>query len=196
MSPDRLRLGAVLPDYGKNGNSHMKIYLDNGKRTYDLDLFRSSFGNLMRSDDLYLGYYLHLVQDILFRHFVYDKYHWDPLVPGNIERLHKDYSAANSYIISEYGLMNDIVIPEGFENEDICHICSFDTERLVKSMKSYFLPVEYKDIFFFTKEMSDEFIHLAVGYCIEETERLKNNNGMDMYDYAWSHNNSGSISEK
>ncbi|SFP84429.1 hypothetical protein SAMN04487928_109119 [Butyrivibrio proteoclasticus] len=39
----------------------------------------------MRQDDLYLGYYLHLVQDMCYRHFVYDKYHWNPMIPGNVE---------------------------------------------------------------------------------------------------------------
>lgn len=29
----------------------------------------------MLKDDLYLGYYLHLVQDALYRNFVYDRYH-------------------------------------------------------------------------------------------------------------------------
>lgn len=52
----------------------------------------------MKTDDLYLGYYLHLVQDICYRHFVYDKYKWNPMIPGNVEKLHKDYSIINIYV--------------------------------------------------------------------------------------------------
>ena len=38
---------------------------------------------------------MHLVQDILFPHFVYDDYKWNPVPGGNIERLHKDYGLIN-----------------------------------------------------------------------------------------------------
>ena len=62
----------------------------------------------MREDDFYLGYYLHLVQDVLYRRFVYDKYHWNPMIPGNVERLHRDYAIVNGYIIKKYNLVNDL----------------------------------------------------------------------------------------
>ena len=64
----------------------------------DFELFRSKYGELMKTDDLYLGYYLHLVQDICYRHFVYDKYKWNPMIPGNVEKLHKDYSIIKIYV--------------------------------------------------------------------------------------------------
>ena len=64
---DRLLLGAVLPDLcaDEYPNSHLKLRIRGGtKNTYDLAAFRNSYGNLMAEDCLYLGYYLHLVQDI------------------------------------------------------------------------------------------------------------------------------------
>ena len=90
---NRLKFGAILPDVyaaGKStADSHFKIGVcGNNKRTYDFTRFKALFSDLMKNDDLYLGYYLHLVQDILFRHYVYDEYHWNPTVPGNVERLH------------------------------------------------------------------------------------------------------------
>ena len=94
----RLKFGAVVVDAGEGGNitgeSHMKVnVMDGKKRTYDFDKYREMFGNLMLTDDLYMGYYLHLVQDSLYRHYVYDIHHWNPRIPGNVERLHKDYEA-------------------------------------------------------------------------------------------------------
>ncbi len=72
-NPDRLKLGSILVDAGYNGNSHMKISVAGGhKNTYDLDGYRITYGELMKQDDLYLGYYLHLIQDFIYRHFVYD----------------------------------------------------------------------------------------------------------------------------
>ena len=103
----RLKFGAVVVDAGvggnKYGNAHMKITVQNGtKKTYDFDRYREMFGERMLKDDLYLGYYLHLVQDALYRNFVYDRYHWNPVLPGNVERLHKDYEIINQHVINKY----------------------------------------------------------------------------------------------
>lgn len=187
-NPDRLKLGAVLPDAGCNyGNSHMKITIAGGqKKTYDFEGYRKLFGNLMKTDDLYLGYYLHLVQDVVYRHFVYDKYHWNPMIPGNIDRLHRDYEIGNSYVIQKYQLRNELVIPSDFEKEALNRLCAFDLKDLRESMDSYFLPAEDGDIFFFTRKMTDEYIAEAVEDCMRELEALENGKeGIDGYACAW-----------
>ena len=189
--PDRLKFGAVVVDYGtggnQNGNSHLKVnVLDGKKKTYDFDRFREMFGERMLSDDLYMGYYLHLVQDSLYRQFVYDRYHWNPMLPGNVDRLHKDYQIVNQYVIDRYRLENDLSIPVGFKDEALNRISSFDTEELMQHINSYFMPVEDEPVFFFTKEMSDEFISEAVEFCAEEVMKLRNGErGIDMLAYAW-----------
>ena len=71
----RLKFGAVVVDAGAGGNqygnTHMKIFVEDGKKkTYNLDRYREMFGERMLKDDLYMGYYLHLVQDALYRHYV------------------------------------------------------------------------------------------------------------------------------
>lgn len=186
-NPDRLKLGSILVDPGYNGNSHMKISVAGGhKNTYDLDGYKSIYGELMKQDDLYLGYYLHLIQDILYRHLVYDKYHWNPLIPGNVEKLHRDYAIGNFYVVQKYNLKNEVTIPADFDKEPINQVCSFDLEGLVQNMNSYFEPSEEDDIFFFTKEMADEYIAEAVGYCIQELDNLEcQNAGTDGYLSAW-----------
>lgn len=186
-NPDRLKLGSILVDSGYNGNSHMKVSVAGGhKNTYDLDGYKSIYGELMKQDDLYLGYYLHLIQDILYRHLVYDKYHWNPLIPGNVEKLHRDYAIGNFYVVQKYNLKNEVTIPADFDKEPINQVCSFDLEGLVQNMNSYFEPIEEDDIFFFTKEMADEYIAEAVGYCIQELDNLEcQNAGTDGYLSAW-----------
>lgn len=186
-NPDRLKLGSILVDSGYNVNSHMKISVAGGhKNTYDLDGYKSIYGELMKQDDLYLGYYLHLIQDILYRHLVYDKYHWNPLIPGNVEKLHRDYAIGNFYVVQKYNLKNEVTIPADFDKEPINQVCSFDLEGLVQNMNSYFEPSEEDDIFFFTKEMADEYIAEAVGYCIQELDNLEcQNAGTDGYLSAW-----------
>ena len=188
---NRLKFGAVVVDAGIGGNkygtAHMKVNVLDGKmKTYDFDRYREMFGERMLQDDLYMGYYLHLVQDSLYRHYVYDGYHWNPTIPGNMEHLHKDYQIVNQYIINKYQLKNDLSVPEGFEDEALNQISSFDTEGLMKDMSSYFLSVEEEPIFFFTKEMSDEFIGEAVEYCENEVKKLRGGEpGIDMLAYAW-----------
>lgn len=186
-NPDRLKLGSILVDYGYDGNSHMKISVAGGnKRTYDFDGFRDKFGELMKQDDLYLGYYLHLIQDIIYRHFVYDKYHWNPSIPGNVEKLHRDYAIGNYYVVQKYCLKNEVIIPTDFDKEPINRICSFNLEGLVQDMNAYFVPIEDDDIFFFTKEMTDEYIAEAVEFCLRELDNLAGQKkGADACSLAW-----------
>ena len=184
----RLMLGSVLPDSGNDRNSSHMIISVAGlhRKTYDFDRYRYEFGKLMNTDNLYLGYYLHLVQDALYRHFMYDKYHWNPHIPGNVEKLHRDYAAGNRHIIEKYGLKNDFAIPSGFDIEPINNICAFDLVGLLKRMNTYFVPVENDGAFFFTKEMADEYIAEAVEYCIRVLDNLKKGNtGIDGYAVAW-----------
>ena len=192
----RLKFGAVVVDAGAGGNqygnTHMKIFVEDGKKkTYNLDRYREMFGERMLTDDLYLGYYLHLVQDALYRHYVYDIHHWNPRIPGNVDRLHKDYEILNQYVINKYRLTNDLTVPDGFEDEDLNQLGAFDTEQLLRNMNAFFSPVEEEPIFFFTKEMCDEFIGEAVLFCTEEVKKLRDGKpGIDMLEYAW---NSGQV---
>jgi len=108
---ERLMLGAVLPDACAEGgmkiNSHLDILfcsttrktydlaassgdygikdVDNIKKTYDLTAFREKFAEKINTDNLYLGYYLHLVQDLVYRNFVYHEHHWNPHISGNVK---------------------------------------------------------------------------------------------------------------
>ncbi len=189
--PARLKFGAVVVDAGVGGNqfgnTHMKVFVEDGKKkTYDLDRYREIFGERMLTDDLYMGYYLHLVQDSLYRHYVYDIHHWNPRIPGNVERLHKDYEILNRYIIDKYRLINDLTVPEGFEKEDINRLGDFDTDELLRNMNKFFSPVDEEPFFFFTREMSDEFIEEAVELCTDEVRKLRNGEqGLDMLKFAW-----------
>ncbi len=133
---------------------------------------------------------IHLIQDLIYRHFVYDKYHWNPLIRGNVEKLHRDYAIGNYYVVQKYHLKNEITIPTDFEKEPLNRICSFDLEGLARDMNSYFVPVEEDDIFFFTREMTDEYIAEAVEFCCQELDNLaKHKEGADGYDLAWDKQN-------
>ncbi|WP_051538249.1 tyrosine-protein phosphatase [Butyrivibrio proteoclasticus] len=184
---DRLKFGAVLPDAGQKQAGHIKTGLwGYNKKAYDFELFRTKFGDLMKEDDLYLGYYLHLVQDACYRHFVYDKHHWNSHTPGNVEKLHNDYSIINSYVAEKYQLCNDVVVPSEFDKEKINEICFYDVKWFMDSLDKYFNEVPEGDIFFFTREMADEYIAEAVEACEKELTALKEGTRLiSGYDTAW-----------
>ena len=184
---NRLRFGAILPDAGTKDVSHLKISICGcNKTTYDLEGFRSRFGHLMRTDDLYLGYYLHLIQDTVYRYFVCDRYHWDPTIPGNVEKLHNDYVITNHYITGKYGLQDDLIVPERMDTESICDLCHYDIQELMLSVKSAYQELQDKEVYFFSTEMADEYITEAVKACLAELEALSTGGELtDSYDNAW-----------
>ena len=66
-----------------------------------LECFRDRYGKYMKKDDLYLGYYLHLIQDMLYRRVMYGEHGWNSSVPGNVEKLYRDYEILNEYVSDE-----------------------------------------------------------------------------------------------
>ena len=52
-------------------------------------------------DPLYLGYYLHLVQDIVFREVFYLDHGWKVDSPQKVERLYDDYRIHNTWAIEK-----------------------------------------------------------------------------------------------
>lgn len=183
----RLRLGAVLPDGTIHGNGHLKVRIcDETRSTYDLEGFRERFGEKMMEDDLYLGYYLHLVQDIFYRRFVYSEHHWDPLPPGNVERLHQDYRITNDFVVKKYGLEPSMLKQVDLAGEPILSVAEYDVEELVERIQGQFVPVEDTGIFFFTREMAEKFIERAIIFCQEELQRLSEGKaGLGNAEWSW-----------
>ena len=185
---ERLSFGNVLPDFAKDRRAAhlLAVVWGRNKRAYDLNRFRAEFRPQLLQDDLYLGYYLHLVQDVVHRHFMYDRYHWNPTIPGNVGRLHNDYAILNKYVRERYGLVNDLVIPERFADEELAGITEFYPQGLMDAMDGFFREAGQGEIYFFTKAMADELIAEAAETCLKELEALKNGTSiMDSYDLAW-----------
>ena len=185
---NRLNFGNVLPDFAEDRQAaHFRaVVWGRNKRAYDLNRFRAEFGPKLLQDDLYLGYYLHLVQDVCHRQIMYDRYHWNPLNEDNVKRLHNDYAILNRYVRERYDLMNDLTIPAGFSEEEICEVSKFFPEGLIGAMDGFFHETGEGEIFFFTEAMTDEFIAEATELCLREIEALRSGTSVvDSYDLAW-----------
>lgn len=148
--------------------------------------FRDEFKGLLYTDELYLGYYLHLIQDMVFRRLVYEKYKWDPSVSGNVGQLHMDYRRINRYVIESRGIGNRIELPVDFEKEEINRLYPFDVIGLLCELENDFAERYEGESFFFTNTMADEFIREAAAICLHEMDALKcGKTYVDEYAYAW-----------
>ena len=151
---NRFRLGIILPDAYSSGIntavSHQKTKILNGtKITYKLRNFRETYHDEIIQDDLYLGYYMHLIQDILFRQFVYEKYKWDPKPQGNVDKLHNDYRLLNTYIIEKYNISSELIIPADIIQEKLFDLYPFDLENMMNGLHNDFMTNREGSIFFF-----------------------------------------------
>lgn len=190
----RFRLGILLPDAYRAGGSkavsHFMIPICGGsKKTYDLQRFRDTFKDKMKTDALYLGYYLHLIQDLVFRRLVYEEHNWNPRIPGNVARLHEDYERLNPHVITHYGLKNSLELPEDFFDEKINTVYPFDVHILLSNLNHDFegeTELRKGTAFFFTQEMAVAFIDKAAEVCIAEVNALREGKySVRSYDYAW-----------
>ena len=175
--PARFRLGSILPD-AKNDSRlraapHYQISLDDGLLTYDLDLFRKQFGSRIKSDSLYLGYYLHLIQDMVYRRFMYALPHWDARIWENVLQLHSDYRKINHYLIESRSMVNGIEAPEDFDSEAINLLFEFDISVFLRELQKDFEIIQEGDYHHFTPKMADEYLSLAIEACRREMEAMQ-----------------------
>lgn len=188
---NRFRLGIILPDaYSAGINtaiSHLKTkILNETKVTYRLAYFRETYHAEILQDSLYLGYYMHLIQDILYRKFVYDEYKWNPMPKENVERLHNDYRLLNTYLIKKYGVSNELDIPNEIEKEKLFDIYPYDLQQLRNDLQDDFRTCQEEKEFFFSTHMADEYIRRTISKCVLEIDALRNGGFLiDEESYAW-----------
>ena len=186
----RFRLGSILPDAkidsALRAAPHFQITLPGGLLTYDLSRWRKLFGERMLRDGLYLGYYLHLLQDMVYRNFMYALPRWDERIPENVRMLHSDYRKINRYIIESRGLVNSVPAPADFGSEELNLMFGFDLKRFLSELDADFSIIQEGDYHFFTPQMADEFITLALEACMHELKALRYGLPLcDEYSMAW-----------
>ena len=176
------RLGCIIPD-AAGQQSHYRARSAEGLKYFDLVRFRSEFTERLRGDDFCLGFYMHLLQDMLYRTFLYREKNWETQTPGNVEKLHNDYRLLNPYLSQKYGIANDLFLPE--------HLCGHPllpdrAEAFLTEFRTQFEPVEHGELFFLTEAMADEFIERAVLLCEKELNALRGcGECINPLDYAY-----------
>lgn len=188
---NRFTLGMILPDMydvekKARNNTHLILFTGDGRKTCDLKKYRDLFGGEMMNDPLYLGYYLHLVQDLVYHYSMNEIYNFSPKIKGNVEKLHNDYRLINRYVIDKYKLKNSVRLPENFESEKLHEVFFLDTGTLYSELEEDFASAGEGKTAFFTEKMADDFVAQSVGLCLDEISALKNGrSSLDGNKYLW-----------
>ena len=130
---DRFRIGNLLPDAiaglaWRDQTHYQKILLLDGReqKYSDFEQFRRDFSDKVEEDDLYLGYYMHLVEDACYRLLWREYGLWEKIrSEADVEILHQDYHLLNAAIVRRWGIRDELVYPAGFEAEAINRIYPF-----------------------------------------------------------------------
>ena len=189
---NRFLLGSVMPDAYENASdreiTHYKVKTEN-RAYFDFCRFREQYRDLIFNDDLYLGYYMHLVEDDFYRQFIYNKGYKMPRTHEEVVLLHNDYHILNSYIVNKYNIQN--VLKKGIDlaQESIGKIAAFRINEFIEEMSYDFTEQTTGETYFLTERMVDEFIDKYTPIGLEELKHIQSGSfTLQALDYAWSRN--------
>lgn len=185
---ERFLLGSIMPDAIEGPDrvqSHFKVRTE-FHTCFDFEAFRARFLNKMLSDDLYMGYYMHLVEDAFYR--VYFRQYGFPMpsAPEEVKQLHNDYHILNSYVVEKYGIHNILNVDLISPDEPIRSIAKFRIPQFLDEMAGDFTEQTTGKTVFLTEAMVDQFIEMFAPLAVEEVKRLKSGlPGLQVKNYLW-----------
>ena len=184
-------MGSIMPDAVEICNkdkSHFKVETDTLKYL-DFVAYRTLYRDLMLRDDLYLGYYIHLVVDAFYRSYIYQNCFTMPQTREEVALLHHDYHILNAYIVNKYNIHNILEKEHSFSYEPINDIATFLIEDSLCKLSDEFVEQPQGATNFLTEHMLDEFIKTYIPLAIDEIRNLKNGTStLRPIAYAWQHN--------
>ena len=189
---NRFLIGSILPDAYKNPAdrkvSHfIKQTSDENCLYFDFGECFERFQNEMMQDDLYLGYYAHLVEDAFYRYFLYyEKRFMEKLKNYELDILHKDYHILNSYIAGNYALPRQLELSTAFGNEVLNEITEFDIEQLVSNYEKDIIEVCEEKTVMLTEAMLEEFVSKYIDELADELESVRQGHSkLNVLSYKW-----------
>lgn len=156
----RFLLGSIIPDAYVDVKfrdaTHYKVRDVEG--TYlDFHKFLDDYCEPIQQDDLYLGYYMHLVEDAVYRKFFYNEHSKMPKSREDVKRLHMDYHILNKYIVDKYKLKNELVQMENAYQNELAQIGEFRVSEFLKEFEQDFWEDISGETFYITEEMEAAF---------------------------------------
>ena len=177
---DRFRVGNLLPDaiedlVFRDLTHYQREERIGGedKRFSDFEGFRRGFAPLVETDGLYLDYYMHLVEDACYRRF-WNRVRFAPrdMTRENVAVLHNDYHLLNYYIVSHYGIRDELAMPARFETEPVNRIYPFLLRDFLDEMRGDFTERPQGTTHYLTETLLEIFLADARETCREALRRI------------------------
>lgn len=185
----RFLTGSLLPDAYRSVRerdiTHYKV--SEGDIHYsDFRRFREEYRDRILHDDLYLGYYLHLAEDALYRRYLRTHDYRRPMNLEQRGQLHQDYHILNSLLIAQHGLRNELTDPIDLSGEPISRILSFQLPELISGLDNDFHEQMHGQCRYVTPDIINGFIAEAYPLCAQEMSAVRNGHFiLEPRDYAY-----------
>lgn len=185
----RFLLGSLLPDAISSKDerdvTHYVFRGADGTRYYQFDHFRRDFADRTR-DPLYLGYYMHLVEDCFYRAFCHEDYQLYFIQDEAVRALHRDYHLLNPWLVRRYALQNLLVIPSDFQTEPLAGLADFALTKLQADLAQDFTEQPAGDFTYLSPAMMEEFIERYLPQAEAELRAvLEGRELLHAADFAW-----------
>ena len=187
IDKERFIIGSLIPDSHNHNKEERKkthfMLIENNRKTYDFDTFFEKYKKEILNDDLYLGYYIHLVTDAVYRVFLYHKkgLNQKRKEPDFINKIYHDYHALNKIIIKEYELEKIKIDVSQIPNE--WNLTTLD--NLENEISSDFQDQLQEPFNYFSYELLKEVMDFIIDVVVKEVENVRKNkrSGLDINDY-------------
>lgn len=184
----RFLVGSILPDAIERCHrdiSHFKVTTPTHKY-FDFAAFRVQYSEEILQDDLYLGYYMHLVEDAFYRVFFHNASFPMPHTREEVQRLHQDYHILNAYIVRKYQIQN--ILDDTFPLGDISlsQLTDFHIDDFLAELSQDFTEQTQGTTTFVTEKILDQYIERFVPLAIKEVKSINEGSSiLNLTDFVW-----------
>ncbi len=185
----RFLAGSLLPDAyvspKDRDKTHYRI-LAGTARMYDFERFRTEYRDHVLNDDLYLGYYLHLVEDAVYRHFLWSGGYERPATPEQAAQIHRDYRILNAYFIRTYDLRNELTVMPSLAGEPLSEHMRLSAEQIANELQADFTDTLTGTFRYVNEAMMEQYIARVFPICLQEMQEIRNGRfSLDPRTYAY-----------
>lgn len=180
-------IGSLIPDCNEHTNEHYNfthyVVINKNRKAIDFNVFFERYREKILNNELYFGYYIHLITDALYRDFMYNikdlrKYRSDKEF---YENLYSDYNALNKILINKYNLEQINLDKKNIPKElNLADISIFQQDFDNDFTKEY----NINKLYYLTKEITFEFIDYAVEILYNHIIDIKNEK-MELLELYW-----------
>lgn len=186
----RFLFGSLLPDAvadkAERDASHYVFRGGDGTRYYDFERFRREFPALLVGDPLYLGYYMHLVEDNFYRDFCHAQHRLWFISEEEVRALHRDYHLLNPHLTQRFRLKYQALCPPDLDAQPLSRVARFDPVRLEAELQHDLSEQPEGRFSFLRPAMIDDFIAQILPDCEKELRCvLAGGRGLRAADFAW-----------